>query len=202
MSDEAKLGDVKPEETFKVHDGKEVKNLKQYLRVLKDISEESFRKHVNDQRNDFATWIRHSVGDPVLADVLEKTTDIGETKRIVAERIELLEKRVEIKKIKESLDSLRDDAESSLGIENIPAKVLPPPVPVVKQEIRPEIAPAVAEPVLPPPEQPLTIPARSSADNHPFDVVKKRFILVIRDVLIGFLIGLFVGWIFFSFLAI
>jgi hypothetical protein len=183
MSDEAKLGDVKPEETFRVHDGREIKNLKQYLKVLNDISDESFRKHVNEEKNDFANWIRHSIGDQELADQMDKTKEFDETKRLVEERIELLEKRVEIKKIRESLDDLKEDS-SNIEIMPIEPKAPTPPDP----------APALLE--MPAPARTAPPAAHIPGVSHPFELFKKDMFLMIRDILIGFVIGLLFGYLF------
>jgi len=91
--DEKKLADVHPDSIFRVKNGKEIKNIKQLLKVLNSISHTSFSHHVNDEKNDFAAWIRTSVGDPELAEMLEKTTDFKSTKEILSDRIELLEEK-------------------------------------------------------------------------------------------------------------
>ncbi len=52
-TDEKKLSDVHPDETFKAHTGDEIKNLNQLLDVLNDISQESFQHHVNEGKNEY-----------------------------------------------------------------------------------------------------------------------------------------------------
>jgi len=55
---------------FIVVDGKNVESLPQLALMLDDITDEIFYHHVNDARNDFASWIRDVIGDIELADKL------------------------------------------------------------------------------------------------------------------------------------
>ena len=179
--EEDKLADVPPEETFRTSHGKEIKSLKHLKQVLDDISPDSFTHHVNPEKNDFANWIRHSVDDPDLADQLERTTDFNETKEIVAERIEFLERRIEIRKIKESLDSIASkQPENADKIEPIE------PVKAVTAEDEPPQPQAVAPKI--------DLAEHSPPAVHPFEHLKKSTILTIRDALIGFVFGLLVGY--------
>jgi len=183
--DEAKLKDVHPDETFKASTGTEIKNLKELIHLLDGISPHSFEHHVNDEKNDFAAWIRHSVSDNELAELLESTTDFDKTKQIVSDRIQLLEKRIEVKKIKESLEDLRSD---SMGIDKVPDDLADPSdLPDFDEK------PGISEPVSEPIEPGLSHAINSS--DHPFEHVKKSMHLMMRDVLIGVLIGLIIGWI-------
>lgn len=117
--EEKKLADVHPEHTFKTNTGKEIKNLRQLLKVLNEISHESFEHHVKNGKNDFAKWIRHSVKDDILADMIERTTEFEKSKQIINDRIALLEKKIEVKNIKKSLESLKADTNDSMGISEI-----------------------------------------------------------------------------------
>ncbi|MBT3409059.1 hypothetical protein HN415_10385 [Candidatus Woesearchaeota archaeon] len=117
--EEEKLADVHPEHTFKTNTGKEIKNLRQLLKVLNEISQESFEHHVKDGKNDFAKWIRHSVKDDELADMIERTIDFDKSKQIIGDRIALLEKKIEVKNIKQSLEDLKADTDDSIGIGEI-----------------------------------------------------------------------------------
>lgn len=164
--EETKLGDVASEEAFRSQSGHEVKNLRQLLGVLNEISEESFKKHVNPEKNDFANWIRHSVKDDELADSLETTTDLEATKGIVQERINKLEQNLEIKRIKENIDTLEND----VGIDREP-EAKPP------ENIAPE----------PPKENQMN-------EQHPFEHLKKSVHSRLRDIMIGVVVGLIIGY--------
>jgi hypothetical protein len=174
MMEEEKLADVHPDETFKTSHGKEVKSLKHLQHVLEDISPESFKHHVNGEKNDFANWIRNAVKDPELADQMEQTVDFEETKELVAQRVEFLERRVEIRKIKESLDSIasqRIDPVEPIKVEQSEEPPQPQPT-VPKIDLNEHVVPTV----------------------HPFEHLKKSIWLSVRDGLIGFFIGLLVGY--------
>ena len=70
--EEEKLEDVHPEEIFMTGAGHEIKNLKQLLKVLNEISEDSFNHHVNEKKNDFANWVRDVFENKELASELSK----------------------------------------------------------------------------------------------------------------------------------
>ncbi len=202
IDDEKKLADVSPDKTFKTHKGGEIKNLRQLQSVLGEISQESFEHHVNDERNDFANWVKHSVGDDELADMLEKTVDFEKTKRIIQDRISLLEKKVEVKKIRESLESLKGD---TIGIDRVPDDLQSPDMP-------PEHPPADTGPEesasFEVSEEPKKIedvmhgtgeiakgPVKGLHEKHPFEHIKTNLYLRIRDILVGVFIGLVLGYI-------
>ncbi len=103
-----KIYDVVPEEAFITSEGEELKNLDELLDALNRATPEQFRKHVNEEKNDFANWIRNSVKDPELADRLEKTTDFEETKRIISDYVKFL-KGEEEHGSKTTFDEIPDD---------------------------------------------------------------------------------------------
>jgi len=181
--DNQKLEDVHPDETFKTNNGQEIKNLKQLMHVLSEISQSSFDHHVNDDSNDFANWIRHSVKDPELADMVQASKDFEKTKEIINDRIQVLEKKIEVRKIKDSLEDLRSDA---MGIDKIPDDLSDP-------KDLPEIEEAVEE--APKVEEPSDLAHAINTSVHPFEHVKKSIHLMIRDMLIGVLVGLVIGYI-------
>ncbi len=79
------LNDVKPENTFWLKGGKPVKNIAELGRELKKMNNETFNHHVNDSKNDFASWIEFCVKDKQLA-TLVKTTKIPERMSAIVER--------------------------------------------------------------------------------------------------------------------
>lgn len=183
--EEKKLADVHPDETFKAHSGQEIKNLKQLLHLLSEISEESFQKHVKDGKNDFAEWIRHSVDDEELADMLSDITEFDKTKKIVKDRINLLEKRIEVKNIKQSLETLKSD---SMGIEEETDIKSP-----IELDESPLDAPseAPAGPDLAPAAPPNNFLVK---EEHPFEHLKSGLRETIIHILIGIIIGLIIGY--------
>ena len=199
-NDKEKLSDVHPDETFKAESGDEIKNLNQLLDVLNDISQDSFMHHVNDGKNDFANWIRNSVKDDELAGILERTLDFDKTKQIIKDRILLLEKRIEVSKIKENLESLKTD---TIGIDKIPDDMQEPEKPAEEEkdseepddtyDLEPKEAQKI-EDIMEQTEDMAMDPIPSAPEKHPFEHLKENLHLQIRDILIGFLIGLVVGY--------
>jgi hypothetical protein len=62
------LEDVEWDNSLKLSNGKIVHGLEQLPMVIKFSDDEVFDSHVNDQKNDFADWIRDVIGYPELAD--------------------------------------------------------------------------------------------------------------------------------------
>jgi len=193
MTEEETLQDVHPDNTFKLNTGKEIKNLKQLLHVLKDISPDSFAHHVNDDKNDFANWIRDSVKDEELADMMERTTDFDKTKELINDRIALLDKKIEIKQIKKSLDELRSD---SMGIEEEPLKE--PDKPDLSEPMPVSDSPASLTPDIKPAEPPKNFTTNQPAEHHPFEHLKRSTVYRVLDILIGVIIGVVIGYVMFS----
>ncbi|MBU0461558.1 MAG: hypothetical protein KJ574_03145 [Nanoarchaeota archaeon] len=64
------LEDVKPEEKFILNDGKQLSNLKELHDALGAMAPDLFAHHVNEHKNDFASWVHDSIKDPDLAKVI------------------------------------------------------------------------------------------------------------------------------------
>lgn len=69
------LGEAPVEKHFIVADGNRIKSILELARALETMSEEIFRHHVNETRNDFSNWIRDVFEDNTLADELAKAKD-------------------------------------------------------------------------------------------------------------------------------
>ncbi|MEI6614838.1 MAG: DUF5752 family protein, partial [Chrysiogenales bacterium] len=82
-----KIKDVSEERVFFVCDGRTLKNLDELAHALAEISDDVFRYHVNEEKNDFANWIRDVMNKQKLADKLFKTADKEKTKQIIIEFI-------------------------------------------------------------------------------------------------------------------
>jgi len=59
---------VHHEKQFWVNDGNVLKNLKELPGALRNMNNETFLHHVNEQKNDFANWIEDVIGEKNLAD--------------------------------------------------------------------------------------------------------------------------------------
>ncbi|MFH1182251.1 MAG: DUF5752 family protein [Candidatus Woesearchaeota archaeon] len=66
------LGEAPQESRFVVSDGRILKDLKELADALHDMSNDVFRHHVNEFRNDFSSWVRDVFGDQELAEELSK----------------------------------------------------------------------------------------------------------------------------------
>jgi len=74
---------VKKHTDFEMYNGKVIKDLYHLVYVLDTISDSQLRCHVNSVRNDILEWIRYSMQDEELANLLQDITDKEEIKRIV-----------------------------------------------------------------------------------------------------------------------
>jgi hypothetical protein len=52
---------------FYLNNGKKLKNIAELIESLKDMDQDLFSSHVNEQHNDFASWIRDVFGEKELA---------------------------------------------------------------------------------------------------------------------------------------
>jgi len=59
--------DVPAGKVFWCHGGRVLTNMAELAAALRDMSEETYRHHVNAGKNDFANWLRDVVGDSTLA---------------------------------------------------------------------------------------------------------------------------------------
>jgi hypothetical protein len=72
------LGEAPSESRFVVSDGRILKDLKELADALHDMSNDVFRHHVNEFRNDFSSWVRDVFNDQELAEELSKVGSQGE----------------------------------------------------------------------------------------------------------------------------
>jgi hypothetical protein len=84
------LADVPEDKAFWAHDGRLFKNLDILAQGLGEMSDETFRYHVNESKNDFATWVRDVIGDDELAAMLQQDMTRQDAQSDVISRIEYL----------------------------------------------------------------------------------------------------------------
>lgn len=63
---------ISPDKYFMLSDGTVIRSIKELAMMMDSMSDESFSFHVNDEKNDFASWIRDVFGKEELADSLVK----------------------------------------------------------------------------------------------------------------------------------
>jgi hypothetical protein len=64
------FGHAPEEHHFVVSDGRVLKNLKELADALHDMSDEIFRQHVNEFKNDFQNWVNDIFHEEELAEEL------------------------------------------------------------------------------------------------------------------------------------
>jgi hypothetical protein len=84
------LGEVPQDKAFWVTDGKIIKKLSDLETALKQMSDDTFRYHVNAEKNDFYKWVGEVIGDDRLARELLRTTSRLQATKAVGTRISSL----------------------------------------------------------------------------------------------------------------
>lgn len=91
---ESRLGDVPPDKQFWCKDNQLIKNLPELSVALKQMNDDIFRHHCNENRNDFSNWVRDVIGDDKLSRDLLKSTTQSQAKKSIDDRIAWLKNRV------------------------------------------------------------------------------------------------------------
>ncbi len=81
------LANVPEDKNFWVSGGRTLRNLADLQSALKQMSDETYSYHVNEEKCDFSTWVRDVVGDGELADDLENATTRAQAAKFVVNRI-------------------------------------------------------------------------------------------------------------------
>ena len=81
------IKNAKNSEYFFVKDGKAIKNIIELSNDLDRMTDDVFRHHVNDMKNDFANWIKDIFKEEKLAKELFKTTDKDKTQIIILKHV-------------------------------------------------------------------------------------------------------------------
>jgi hypothetical protein len=68
---------------FVLKDGTKLHSLKDLYGHLSTITDADFRHHVNEQKNDFASWVEHAHGDKYLAQSLRQAKSKEEIQKII-----------------------------------------------------------------------------------------------------------------------
>ena len=81
------LGPVEPQYYFYARDGTVVKSLVDLARAIETMDEQSFKHHVTESRNDFASWINDIIKDKSLAGEIKGLKSKEAMIRKIEERI-------------------------------------------------------------------------------------------------------------------
>ena len=81
------LGEAPEEHHFVVADGRKLKNIIELADALETMSEEIFRHHSNEFRNDFANWVKDVFYDHSLAEDISRAKNRFETQIAILRRL-------------------------------------------------------------------------------------------------------------------
>lgn len=81
------LKDANSDHYFFVNDGTVLKNVLDLSKQLDKMDNDIFEHHVNETKNDFATWINHIFKEKKLAKELLKTTNKDKTQIIILKHV-------------------------------------------------------------------------------------------------------------------
>ena len=84
------LGRVPDDRVFWCCDGGIVVSMRQLGEALNIMADETFTYHSNDERKDFACWVKDVIGDEKLARDLTKAPNRNQAAKRVMERIDFL----------------------------------------------------------------------------------------------------------------
>ena len=101
------LADVNPDQCFMLKNGQVIRNLHELERALSNMDESVFNHHVEQEKNDFASWIADVIKDYRLAYFVGRKKNNLKMAAVVRERIELLERQID--REKEKVHSLESD---------------------------------------------------------------------------------------------
>src|SRR3989344_6057919 len=81
------LGEAPEEHHFVVADGRKLKNIMELADALETMSEEIFRHHANDFKNDFGSWVKDVFYDHSLAEDISRAKNRLETQIVILKRL-------------------------------------------------------------------------------------------------------------------
>lgn len=87
------LVDVPQDKQFWCRDGRTLKSLPELGVALIQMTEETYRYHANENKNDFSKWVSDVIGDVELAKALQKSTSRVQAAKTVADRVSWLQSR-------------------------------------------------------------------------------------------------------------
>ncbi len=72
---------------FIVKGGSRIRSLKELASVLEAMDDDTFKHHVNSERNDFYNWLVEVIGDACLADLIKGITSREDMIRVIKEAL-------------------------------------------------------------------------------------------------------------------
>lgn len=84
--------EIRPKDYFRLNDGRVIRSLHELLEVLNTLDEETFRFHVNEDKNDFGNWIRDVFKDEDLCNSVFGLQTRGSIAGAIKARLQKLKK--------------------------------------------------------------------------------------------------------------
>lgn len=81
------LGQAPQEYQFYLKDGRRLKNVFELVDALEDMSEEMFKEHVTQTKNDFSNWIKDVFEEHGVAKEIEKVRSRIDTQKALLRRL-------------------------------------------------------------------------------------------------------------------
>ncbi len=87
------LRDAAPEQCFWVNNGPILKGIEELANTLPDMANETYRHHVNSEKNDFSKWISEVIGDTKLSNELISSRSRESALKKIRNRLNSLKKK-------------------------------------------------------------------------------------------------------------
>lgn len=81
------LNEVPAGKEFYCKDGKVFRKMEEMARQIRKLDKDTYGHHVNEQKNDFANWTEHVIGDAVLASKIRRAQNQTTMARIINSRV-------------------------------------------------------------------------------------------------------------------
>jgi hypothetical protein len=79
--------ELPPEQYFILADGRALRNVKELAEILEQLEDHVFHHHVNEIKNDFATWVKDVFKDIELAEQLAAARDKRHAQLVIYKHI-------------------------------------------------------------------------------------------------------------------
>ena len=89
------LSDAPPEQCFWVNNGPILRNLEELTNVLPEMSDDTLQHHINNEKNDFCSWVSYVIGDKKLANELMGSKSKDSMLKKLRRRLDSLKKKAD-----------------------------------------------------------------------------------------------------------
>lgn len=78
---------AKPEEFFRLGNGKIIRSVKELAEALDTMEDYIYHNHVNNERNDFSSWVKHVFNEKMLAKNLKDASSKMEAQLVTLKHL-------------------------------------------------------------------------------------------------------------------